>query len=36
VDLINGDKLCELMRDQEVGLRIVPQVDERWFDRFDA
>jgi hypothetical protein len=24
------------MRDQEVGLRIVPQVDERWFDRFDA
>jgi restriction system protein len=36
VDLIDGDKLCELMRDQEVGLRIVPQVDERWFDRFDA
>jgi restriction system protein len=36
VDLIDGDKLCELMRDQEVGLRIVPQVDERWFDRFDT
>jgi restriction system protein len=25
VDLIDGDKLCELMRDQEVGLRIVPR-----------
>lgn len=36
VDLIDGDKLCELMRDQEVGLRIVPQIDERWFDRFDG
>jgi restriction system protein len=36
VDLIDGDKLCELMRDQKVGLRIVPQVDERWFDRFDT
>jgi restriction system protein len=36
VDLIDGDKLCELMRDQEVGLRIVPQVDESWFGRFGA
>jgi restriction system protein len=36
VDLIDGDKLCALMRDQKVGLRIVPQVDERWFDRFDT
>jgi hypothetical protein len=36
VDLIDGDKLCELMRDQETGLRIVPQVNEGRFDRFDA
>jgi len=36
VDLIDGDKLCELVRDQEIGLRIVLQVDEGWFDRFDA
>ena len=36
VDLIDGDKLCELIRDQEIGLRIVRQVDEGWFDRFDA
>jgi restriction system protein len=36
VDLIDGDKLCELMREQEIGLRIVPQVNEGWFDRFDA
>jgi restriction system protein len=36
VDLIDGDKLCELMRDQEIGLRIVLQVNEGWFDRFDA
>jgi restriction system protein len=36
VDLIDGDKLCDLVRDQEIGLRIVAQVNERWFDRFDA
>jgi restriction system protein len=36
VDLIDGDKLCELMRDKKIGLRIVPQVNEGWFDRFDA
>jgi hypothetical protein len=36
VDRINGDKLCDLVRYQEVGQRIVPQVDEKWFDRFDA
>jgi restriction system protein len=36
VDLIDGDKLCDLVRDQQVGLRIVTQVDEGWFDRFDA
>ena len=36
VDLIDGDKLCDLVRDQQIGLRIVAQVDETWFDRFDA
>jgi restriction system protein len=36
VDLIDGDKLCGLVRDQEIGLRIVTQVDEGWFDRFDV
>ena len=36
VDLIDGDKLCDLVRDQQIGLRIVTQVDENWFDRFDA
>ena len=36
VDLIDGHKLCDLVRDQQIGLRIVTQVDEAWFDRFDA
>jgi len=36
VDLIDGDKLCDLVRDQRIGLRIVVQVDEGWFDRFDG
>ena len=36
VDLIDGQKLCELMRDNEIGIRIVPQVQEVWFDRFDT
>jgi restriction system protein len=36
VDLIDGDRLCQLVRDKEIGLRIVPQVQEAWFDRFDA
>ena len=36
VDLIDGDKLCELVRDQKIGLRIVLQVNEGWFDRFNA
>jgi restriction system protein len=36
VDLIDGQKLCELVREKEIGTRIVPQVQENWFDRFDA
>jgi restriction system protein len=35
VDLIDGDKLCDLVRHKEIGLRIVPQVQDQWFDRFD-
>jgi restriction system protein len=36
VDLIDGEKLCELVREKMIGLRIVPQVQEAWFDRFDT
>jgi hypothetical protein len=36
VDLIDGQKLCELVGEKEIGIRIVPQVREEWFDRFDA
>jgi restriction system protein len=36
VDLIDGQKICELVREKEIGIRIVPQVQEDWFDRFDA
>jgi restriction system protein len=35
VDMIDGERLCELVRDQEIGIRIVPQVDDAWFDRFE-
>jgi restriction system protein len=36
VDIIDGEKLCKLIRGKQIGLRIVPQVEEEWFDRFDA
>jgi len=36
VDLIDGETLCDLVRQQEVGIRIAPQVIEEWFDRFDT
>jgi restriction system protein len=36
VDLIDGQKLCELVREKEIGIKIVPQVQESFFDRFDA
>jgi restriction system protein len=36
VDLIDGDRLCDLMRDEEVGVKIRPEVDEAFFDRFDV
>jgi restriction system protein len=35
VDLIDGQRLCELVRDRELGVRVVPQVQENFFDRFD-
>ncbi len=35
VDLIDGSRLCELVREKSIGLRIVPQVVTSWFDRFD-
>jgi restriction system protein len=36
VDLIDGQKLCELVYLKQIGLTIVPQVDDSWFDRFDS
>lgn len=35
VDLIGGDRLVELIREQEIGITIQPVVDEDWFDRFE-
>jgi restriction system protein len=35
VDLIDGGRLCDLMRDEEVGVKIRPEVDESFFERFD-
>ena len=36
VDLVDGDRLCDLVREKEIGLRIVPQVDDEWFGRFEG
>lgn len=35
VDLIDGSRLAELVRDQGFGVHMAPKVDESWFDRFD-
>jgi restriction system protein len=35
VDLIDGDRLCELVEKQGIGVRPTTAVDEAWFDRFD-
>lgn len=35
VDLIDGERLSNLILQQEVGVRLSPQVNEAWFDRFD-
>lgn len=34
VDLIDGDRLAELVKEQRLGTRQVTQVDPAWFDRF--
>ena len=36
VDLIDGEKLCDLIREKETGIRIVPQVVPEFFDRFES
>jgi restriction system protein len=35
VDLIDGERLSELILQQEVGVKLAPTVNEHWFDRFD-
>jgi len=35
VDLIDGERLSDLIREQGLGVKDRPQVDPRWFDRFD-
>lgn len=35
VDLIDGQKLTDLILEQKVGVRLAPRVNEAWFDRFD-
>ena len=35
VDLIDGERLCNLIREQGLGVKDRPQVDPHWFDRFD-
>ena len=35
VDLIDGERLAELVKEHNVGLRTVIQVREEWFDKFD-
>lgn len=36
VDLVDGERLAQLVLEQEVGVKLAPTVNERWFDRFDA
>jgi restriction system protein len=35
VDLIDGERLCELLLTKQVGVKLTPVVDTTWFDRFD-
>lgn len=35
VDLIDGERLTELVLEQEVGVKMAPQVNTAWFSRFD-
>jgi restriction system protein len=34
VDLLDGERLSDLILEQELGVRLSPQVNEAWFDRF--
>jgi restriction system protein len=34
VNLIDGDRLCDLVEEQRIGVRSVTTVIEEWFDRF--
>jgi restriction system protein len=36
VDLIDGQKLCDLVREKGIGIRIVPEAQESFFDHFDS
>ena len=36
VDLIDGDRLADLIKEQRLGVRSVTRVDPTWFDRFDT
>ena len=35
VDLIDGDRLAALVKEQKLGVRSVTRVDPDWFNRFD-
>ncbi len=35
VDLIDGPRLCDLVLEQQIGVRSLPVVDNEWFDRFE-
>lgn len=35
VDLIDGERITELVREQRLGIRTVTRVDPEWFDQFD-
>ncbi|GGM84229.1 hypothetical protein GCM10009721_06200 [Terrabacter tumescens] len=36
VDLIDGERLADLVKEQRLGVRSVTRVDPAWFDRFDS
>lgn len=36
VDLIDGERLCELVVDQQIGITMQPVVNDAWFERFEG
>lgn len=36
VDLIDGERLADLVMEQQLGVTLEPVVDPSWFDRFDS